>query len=59
MYMQVQINECKIGVKVRRVPHKEVSQNLEKGLVMEVLPRDDEEVARKALEFKKRLMVIA
>lgn len=42
-----------------RVLHQEISKNLEKGRVKEVLLRDDEEVARKALELKKRLRVIA
>ncbi|PUU77670.1 Rrp15p-domain-containing protein [Tuber borchii] len=51
----VEIDESKIEAKARRVLREEKRKELEKGRVREVVPKDDDEAARKALELEKRL----
>ncbi|PWW78600.1 Rrp15p-domain-containing protein [Tuber magnatum] len=51
----VGVDESKIETKARRVLREEKRKELEKGRVREVVPKDDDEAARKALELEKRL----
>lgn len=50
-----EIDESKIEAKARRVLREEKRKELEKGRVREVVPKDDDEAAKKALELEKRL----
>lgn len=51
----MEIDESKIEAKARRVLREEKRKGLEKGRVREVVPKDNDEAARKALELEKRL----
>ncbi|CUS07486.1 unnamed protein product [Tuber aestivum] len=50
-----EVDESRIEAKARRVLREERRKELEKGRVREVIPKDDDEAARKALELEKRL----
>ncbi|RPB03432.1 Rrp15p-domain-containing protein [Choiromyces venosus 120613-1] len=50
-----EIDESKIEAKARRVLREEKRKEMEKGRVRDVVPRDDDEAARRALELEKRL----
>ncbi|KAG0641657.1 Rrp15p-domain-containing protein [Tuber brumale] len=49
------VDESKIEAKARRVLREEKRKELEKGRVKEVVPKGDDEAARKALELEKKL----
>ena len=48
-----------IEEKARKVLRAEMSKKLEKGRMKEVMPKDDEEGARKVVQLDKRLREIA
>lgn len=52
---QENIDESKLEAKARRVLKEEKRKELEKGRVKDVVPRGDDEAARKALELEKKL----
>jgi len=53
------VNESHLEAKACRVLREEMRTKLEKGRVMEVVPKGDDEAARKVLEPKNRLREIA
>ncbi|KAI5842942.1 Rrp15p-domain-containing protein [Morchella snyderi] len=52
---QENIDESKLEAKARRVLREEKRKELEKGRVKEVVPKDDDEAARKTLEHERKL----
>ncbi|RPB07692.1 Rrp15p-domain-containing protein [Morchella conica CCBAS932] len=52
---QENIDESKLEAKARRVLRDEKRKELEKGRIKEVVPKDDDEAARKALEHERKL----
>ncbi|KAH0605457.1 uncharacterized protein H6S33_004679 [Morchella sextelata] len=52
---QENIDESKLEAKARRVLREEKRKELEKGRIKEVVPKDDDEAARKALEHERKL----
>lgn len=52
---QENIDDSKLEAKARRVLKEERRKELEKGRVKDVVPKEDDEAARKALEHEKKL----
>jgi len=53
------MNESNPEAKARRVPREKTRTKRVKGRVKAVVPKDDDEAARKELELEKRLREIA